>query len=725
MSTYTQPEFPKPSSTDSTSWLPSDLSSYDVLNALSSHVAVIDRHGVIVAINKAWELFASTNDSSTELVGVGSNYLDTCKKAIRSDNEKLAFQALQGIEQVLAGKTQEFELEYPCHSPEQERWFVMRSTLIQNTQHAVICHIDITEKKLTEKALNEREEELLAFHLIHRQVASQIELEPVIRTILEQIRKILKPDLAMLFLKDGKTLLLKEAIPSYPTTFCHENEPHEVGKCLCGIAVQSGRAIYSYDITTDERCERSECKNAGYRSFASIPLINDSEILGCIGITSTKPRDFSERSDFLNAAAKDVTLSLKNALLYDKLQHYAEDIQNQLHERERLEKILVQNQKLEAIGHLAGGVAHDFNNILAAIMGYAELALRNTESTSIKEYLQGSLKACHRAKDLIQQILTFSRKSDTNLMPLDLRFILKESLLLVRASLPSTITVHEQLDSISSATIRGNPNQLQRVFMNLCSNAAQSIDDANGVLIIKLTEVIVDQNLRERCPDLKLDRRYVELSVRDTGVGIAAEHLASIFEPYFSTKVPGKGTGLGLAVVHGIVKHHHGGVIVDSFPGHGTTFSLYFPLIDAPLPTIVSKSQQPSPRGAGHILIVDDEAAIVQVLEKTLQNKGYTTTSSQFAQEAMILFRKSPAAYDLVLCDLTMPDITGDILAKKMKEIRNDIPVILCSGHSAERLQGLNTAEIDKILQKPIPHTELIAAVRELLKEDDSPPGQD
>lgn len=716
MSTSIRPELHHASSTPLNA-LPSDLSSYDILNTLSAHIAVIDRDGHIVAINTAWEKFAEANGSTAKLVGIGCNYLHACRNSLQPENAESGLEALHGIEQVLRGTIHEYQQEYPCHSPNLQRWYLMRCTLMQNGEHAVICHIDITDKKIAEEELRKREEELQSFHLIHRQVASQIELEPVIRTILNQILEILRPDLAMLFLKDGNTLILKDAVPDHPATFCHDMDQHEVGKCLCGLAVKTGISIYSYDITTDDRCEMNECKNAGYRSFASIPLINGNEILGCIGISSKEPRDFSKRSSFLDGAARDVTLSLKNALLYDQLQRFADDIQNQLLERKRLEQILVHNQKLEAIGHLAGGIAHDFNNILAAIMGYSELALKKTEAGDIREYLQGSLKACHRAKDLIQQILTFSRKSDSNLMPLDLRFVLKETLLLVRASLPSTITVHEQLDTLAAATIRGNPNQLQRVLMNLCSNAAQAMYNSGGALIIKLNEVVADNTLRERCPDLNLNRRYVQLSVRDTGMGIATEHLASIFEPYFSTKIPGKGTGLGLAVVHGIVKHHHGGITVESFPNHGTTFSLYFPLIDAKAPAADPDIRPLLVRGAGHILIVDDEAAIVQVLQKILESRGYTTTCSQFAKEAMTLFRKSPAAYDLVLCDLTMPDITGDILAKKMKEMRNDIPIILCSGHSVERLQGLDTSNVDKVLQKPIPQAELIEALQKLLKD--------
>lgn len=694
----------------------SDFFSFEVLNALSAHIAVIDREGQIQAVNNSWMKFADNNGGDSKALGVGCNYLHACRDALLPENIETGLEALHGIERVLQKELAEFELIYPCHSPDVKRWFLMRCTPMEgHSLLAVICHIDISEKIKTEEKLREREKELEAFQIIHRQVASQIALEPVIRTILEQIRSIIEPDLAMLFLKNGENLTLKDSVCSITSNYIPAKHEHQIGRCLCGIAVATGESVYSFDINTDKRCTMHECKDAGYTSFASIPLKKGTNILGCIGIASIVKRDFSHKSSFLESAANDVTISLNNALLYNKLQHYADDIQNELGERQRLEKSLVHTQKMEAIGHLAGGIAHDFNNTLAAIMGYSELTLQKTSDPESKEFIQGVLKACHRAKDLIKQILTFSRQNDISLIPIDLRAILKETLPLVKASLPSTITIHAQFESFPPAPVTGNPTQIQRVFMNLCTNAAQAMEDTGGALVIRVETVTIDPKMRDRCHDLAVNEQYVRLSVRDTGTGIAPEQLDSIFEPYFTTKVPGKGTGLGLAVVHGIMKSHHGGIIVDSFPGHGTTFSLYFPRGDKDQPIVRPEALPESARGSEHILLIDDEAAIVNVLRRTLERAGYTTTCCLSSKHAMSLFRQSPQKFDMVICDLTMPDLTGDELSARMRGIRPDIPIIMCTGHHPGQLQDVDTSNIDIILQKPIPHAKLAKIIRELL----------
>jgi signal transduction histidine kinase len=695
-----------------------DADIYDVFNALSSHIAVINREGAILKVNKAWMKFAHDNSPDTSSLGIGRNYLHACGEALLPENADNGLEALQGIRRVMKREIDEFEMTYPCHSPNQNRWFLMRCTPIPSDKNTLICHTNITETIEATQKLRERERELEAFHIIHRQVASEISLEPVVKTILEQIVEIMKPDLAVFFLRDGDSLVLKDAVSAEGGTLFHDSDHHQVGKCLCGIAAKSGKTVYSYDMHSDSRCTMEECKSTGYRSFVSVPLVANSNVLGCIGIASKEPRDFLVSSAFLEAAARDVTLSLKNALLYEQLKGYAENVQKQLYERERLEEVLVQNQKLEAIGHLAGGIAHDFNNILAAIMGYSELALLKSSEPETREYLEGVVKASHRAKELIQQILTFSRKGEQNLMPLDLCSLLKDTVPLIKATLPSTIIIHDDTLTLKSAPIMGNPTQLQRLFMNLCSNASQAMEQDGGALIIKLRKIQAGNELLLRCPELTSGAEYIELSVRDTGMGIASEHIHSIFEPYFSTKVPGKGTGLGLAVVHGIVKSHNGGIVVTSFLGHGTTISVYLPQIDKAKPIDQILFTPHAGTGSEHIMVVDDEDAIVNIFKRTLQNSGYKTTSSKNSREAMTLFRNSPASFDLILCDLTMPDITGDELARRMREIRPDIPIIICTGHSVESLADSKFELADTILQKPVSQRELISAVRELLGKE-------
>lgn len=688
-----------------------------LLNTLSDHIAIIDTKGTICHINDAWTVFAQANGASPRAVGVGVNYLDICRKAISLEKLESSLEALHGIEQVLDHKRSVFELEYPCHAPETRRWFRMRCSLIEGTEHALICHTDITQEKRLRQQLEAQEEEFKSLQSIQKEVASIIELEPVIAKILDQIHRIIQPDLAMLFLQEGENLVLQKVIPSIPDSFSLSNRQHTIGECLCGLSVKLQKSVYSLDIITDDRCSRDECKMAGFRSFASLPLIHDNSVLGCIGIASLQTRDFSANSKFLETAAIDIALSLHNALLYNQLQRYADDIRHQLNEHQRLEQVTLTKKKLEAIGHLAGGIAHDFNNILAAIMGYSELSLRKVTDPDTIDYLKGVLKACNRAKDLIQQILTFSRKNDANLTPVDLRSIVDETMSLIRRSLPGNITLQERLEIVGTATIRGNPLHLQQIFMNICNNSLQAMQESGGMLVVKLHMQIADESLLQHCPELETGRSYIVLSIRDTGYGIDANHLDSIFEPYFTTKVPEKGTGLGLAVVHGVVKHHNGAILVESILRHGTTISLFFPLLESEEVTVPPKKHLPSPGDPPHILIVDDEAPILQILSRILENNGYKTTASQFPREAMTLFRKSPQRYDLILCDLTMPELTGDLLAKEIKKIRWNIPIILCTGHSVNQLKDVDTSNIDKILQKPLSQAELSTAVRDALQQ--------
>jgi len=561
------------------------------------------------------------------------------------------------------------------------------------------------------------EDELEYLHRIQRAASARLEPEPVIQAVLSQIFQILQPDLAVLFLLEDDTLVLKESLPHLAEEFFQENASPRVGQCLCGLAVKQQVPVFSTDIFADTRCSRNGCRYAGYRSFAVLPLLQDNKILGCIGIASKRPRDFSANRRFLESAVGDIATGLNNALTYSRLQGFVADIDAQLEERRRSEKALLQRRKQEAVAHLAGGIAHDFNNILAAIMGFSELVLKKEIDSEARGYIEEVLKAGHRAKELVQQILTFSQKKDASLMPMNLRTLLNESLHPLRSSLPDNVTLSAYLDELPGANIRGNPAQLQQVFSNLSANSLQAMKTSGGNLKVTLRALPADHLLCARCPDLEEGRNYAELSILDTGTGIPAEHLDSIFEPYFSTRVPQRGTGLGLAVVHGIIRRHGGGILVESIPGISTTFSVYLPLYTHPSAGRCSDGAAIRRQQPPHILIVDDDESILHVMRMTLERNGYTVTTSQFAKEAMTLFSSSPETFDLVLCDLSMPDIGGEMLARQMKNLRHEIPIILCSGHSAELLRGLDTSHIDKILEKPVPRADLLRCLKETLGE--------
>ena len=383
-------------------------------------------------------------------------------------------------------------------------------------------------------------------------------------------------------------------------------------------------------------------------------------------------------------------------------------------ERKQLEAHLQQAQKMEAIGTLAGGIAHDFNNILAAILGYGELlAFEMQKDTPAWQNLQAVLKSTHRAKDLVGQILAFSRQNELNLMPVQISSIIKETLKMLRASIPATIEIHRKI-AITDAIVNANPTQIHQVLMNLCTNAAHAMRDKGGVLEVALNRIQADQAKRMPHPNLKTGD-YLNLSVRDTGNGIAADKFERIFDPYFTTKEAGEGTGLGLAIARGIIKAHGGVITVDSAPDKGAVFEIYLPEIH-PEASGQSKTSQVYRTGQETVLFVDDEQALVTMSEQMLQLLGYRAVTRTSSVEAFELFQHDPYRFDLVITDMTMPNMTGERLARKILEIRSDIPVILCTGYSEliteQRAKKLG---ISAFVMKPLVMRDLANTIREVL----------
>jgi len=386
-------------------------------------------------------------------------------------------------------------------------------------------------------------------------------------------------------------------------------------------------------------------------------------------------------------------------------------------ERERLERQLRQAQKMEALGTLAGGIAHDFNNILSAIMGFAELALLDVEKPSpLRENLQQVFKSSHRARDLVRQILTFSRQSEQERKPFEVGLIVKEALKLLRASLPSTIEVRQKV--ASSGLMEGDPTQIHQVLMNLCTNAAHAMRDKGGVLEVSLTEVDLDHDARGELSGLT-PGHYLRLTVGDTGHGIEPGILDQVFDPFFSTKGPGEGTGLGLSVVHGIVRSCGGTVKVYSEVGKGTVFHVLLPLIETAEP-VQPPRESPVPRGSERILLVDDEPTLVQLGKQMLEYLGYRVMTQTSSLEALEVFRNLQAGeeFDLVVTDLTIPHLTGIQLALELHRLRPLMPVILCTGFSdlgiAEKARH---AGICGILMKPVVMRKMGELVRKVLDE--------
>ena len=382
-------------------------------------------------------------------------------------------------------------------------------------------------------------------------------------------------------------------------------------------------------------------------------------------------------------------------------------------ERIRTEEQLVRAQKMESIGTLAGGIAHDFNNILAAVVGYTELAQTEAEKgSSLYNNLQEVLLASGRAKDLVKQILTFSRQAEQVRKPVHVKLIAKEALKFLRASLPTTIEISQ--DIRSDSLVLADPTQIHQVIMNLCTNAGHAMRENGGVLEVTLKDVKIDTAFTAEHPELK-PGSYLELIVSDTGHGMSPSILDRIFDPFFTTKEKYEGTGMGLSVVHGIVGSCEGSITVSSKLGQGTTFKIYLPVAERRL-EFQTSTREALPTGTECILFVDDEPALVDVGKQILKSLGYEVITRTSSLEALELFKAKVDSFDLVITDMTMPNMTGVELAKEMMRINSDLPVILCTGYSA-RINPEQAAAmgIRAFVSKPVLIKEIAKTIRQVL----------
>lgn len=380
-----------------------------------------------------------------------------------------------------------------------------------------------------------------------------------------------------------------------------------------------------------------------------------------------------------------------------------------------LEQQLRHAVKMESIGTLAGGIAHDFNNILAAMLGYTRMAMEELpQESQTYEDLSHVIQSGNRATDLIRQILLFSRHQEQGFVPVQVQFVIKEALKMLRASLPATIVLEKKIEHDCPA-IMADPTQIHQVIMNLSTNAKQAMLSKGGTLSITLSQRNIGDEKQERLPGLN-PGNYVQLVVKDTGTGISKEDLTRIFDPFFSTKVKGEGTGLGLAVAHGIIKSHHGVISVDSELERGTTFTIFLPVAKEINSPEKEKTDARLPEGEGHLLVVDDERDILILRERVLTKLGYQVTTFSSSLDALASFQENPLQYDLLLTDMTMPDMDGKTLTENLIALRPNLPVILCTGHSEliDKEQALECG-IGAFLRKPIAPQILAETIREIL----------
>jgi PAS domain S-box-containing protein len=387
-------------------------------------------------------------------------------------------------------------------------------------------------------------------------------------------------------------------------------------------------------------------------------------------------------------------------------------------EMKQMENDLRQAHKMESIGRLAGGVAHDFNNLLSIIVGNAELALDDLSDWSpAHTYIKEIKRASLRSKDVVQQLLSFSRKSEQEQTPLDLAGVVRETMKLIRSSIPSNVQIREDIPKACD-TILANTTQIHQILLNLCTNASHAMENEGGVLAVRLRSLILTQENSSVYKDLP-PGNYLELTVTDTGSGIDPNICEKIFDPYFTTKAVGKGTGMGLSVVHGIVKNHRGEIFVESAWGKGATFRIVFP-------TVLDQARQPledagaaiAPSGKETLLFVDDEPSLADMARMILTKLGYVAEVCTNPMEALAIFEGDPDRFDLVISDMTMPQMNGLTLSERLRAVRADIPIIICTGHrSPVDEEKAKLMGISAYAMKPITISEIAQLIRDVLND--------
>jgi PAS domain S-box-containing protein len=747
------------------------------LDALAAHIAILDHTGRILSVNKAWVDFAKQNNADLESIGAGVNYFDVCEAA-NGEDVVTAAAVTAGIRAVISGDLNVFQIEYPCHSPAEQRWFHLGVTPFPGTskRQVVVAHENITARKQADNAL----------------ISSE-----------NRIRLVFDTSPNCLFIKDkaGRYVMVNKATARLFNTTSEEmigKTDDQIGAGSWGrdttkswqdlnLATDNNRiqptneeAFLQHDGTTQwfrtfrapiafadfPDCELTIAVDITLQREAREKLRSSQLLLRIILDTLTSRvilMDRELRIIWANRTATEYAKKGNDQFIglpcYDIFHHqnepcqhcpavqainqgrlseqvaktshgrtwvtYAIPIRNDLGEianvvevadditdRMALEGKLRQAQKMESLGTLAGGIAHDFNNILSGVLGYTELAKGRAEDRTLKEYLDEVFSAGLRATELVRQILTFSRRRNTELQPLQVPLVVKEALKLLRSTLPTTVELKTQI-AREVDPVLADPTQIHQIIMNLCTNASHAMEPDGGVLTITIEQITPEPRFFEKHLDLT-PGSFLRLRVSDTGCGMAPDIIASIFDPYFTTKDLGEGTGLGLAVVHGIIKGYGGEILVDSTPGHGSTFTILLPVTAKDVFDLNPETD--SQGGSERILLVEDEPVLSTLYQKFLEQAGYRVTTFNNSQKALDGFRETPHDFDLVLSDVTMPRLTGDKMGLQMMAIRPELPVVLMTGFSQHLNEELVEAQgFRGLLHKPLVKNSLLLKLREIL----------
>lgn len=563
---------------------------------------------------------------------------------------------------------------------------------------------DITERIHARKRLQRLNDRLKSLWNIAK--IADADVKTISDHVLNEIQKITDSKYAFFgFLPEDEKAMILHAWTAETTNDCRvtDKQTHfPIDKAgIWADAVRDKRIITINNFQVQQQGRKGVPEgHIPLNRFMAVPLVVEGKVVS-IAAVANKMHDYTEEDE------NQIQAFLTNVqILFDRKRY----------EEEKLELIahLQHSQRLEAIGDLAGGIAHDFNNILFPIIGMSELLIEDLPSDSPeRENAEEILTAGQRGRDLVKQILAFSRQSEKKKIPTRVQQVLKEVLKLSRSTIPTYININQDIQP-DCGLIMADPTQMHQVAMNIITNAYHALEDKGGIITVKLKEMILDSSELE---NTNLDTgRYAVLSFSDTGHGVSDDLINKIFDPYFTTKEKRKGTGLGLAVVYGIVKDHKGDIVVESEIGEGTTFTVYLPLMEKSARVQSMDAVKNYKGGSERILLVDDEETVANLEKKILERLGYKVTMRINSREALEAFKANPNSYDLFLSDMAMPNISGDQLATEIKSIRPDIPIIICTGFS-ERIdeEKAKTMGIDGLLMKPIVRAEIANIVRKVL----------
>lgn len=747
-----------------------------ILDALPAHIALLDESGTILATNESWRLFGVENSPPTApLFGVGANYLAVSDGAAGDCAEEAAA-AAQGIREVLAGARQRFELEYPCHSPTKQRWFRMMATRpdLGEAQGAVVMHVDITYRKLAESVLTESESRYrLLFesnpHPMWVYDRASLQFLDVNNTAVEHYGYGREQFLRMTLLDLHPPTVhrrLRESIASvrgavralgvWPQLRADGSLVHaEITAHDVDFAGRDARLVLAMDVTARLLVEERSTAifrasplcilvvvpesgdileaNESASAFFGIPV---DELRGRSSLELGLWADLDQRKQALGrllagqavrneeVAFRKRSGEVRHALASLELLTLTDQragallMFTDITERRNLQEQLQQSQKLEAIGRLAGGVAHDFNNVLGVIIGYGGMLARDLGANDPRQgRLAQILKAADRAASLTRQLLAFSRKQVLQPRQVDLNVVVQEIEPMLRRLIGEDIHFVAVLGH-ALPHVRLDPTQIDQVIMNLAVNSRDAMP-AGGRLILETAIVELDAGYCALHPDVT-PGTHVMLALSDTGHGMDAGTRDRIFEPFFTTKPVGQGTGLGLATVHGIVKQSGGHIWLESAPGKGTTFKIYFRAENQPPhpeQSSSSSTESPTPSGGGEtILLAEDDPALREMNLEVLESYGYDVIVATRGDQAFERALAHGGDIDLLLTDVVMPGLSGRELATRLAAVRPGLRVLFMSGYTTDAL--LHHGIIDGTvawLEKPFTPERLARSVRDIL----------